>query len=303
MADPLPRRLRRFAKDGTEQGVMQEPEPVQAENEPAAKTAAAPEGNREKIISAIIAQAKEKMQDKTNVLASKEIEQFKERHNRYPQTDGEYDEIADTIFKQLKEEMEREEIRKGGTGKAQQSFLEERMKRRKAGASAEEKAQPKGSLRRRGRVQEEGEGEEGGIPTDSEGEGEAGTIEEGTGEEAAGETGDGLGGEAAESGEEMQESGADELGAQGFSEEEADSLEEELKSLSLGDDSDLVTKEFEGGGKTCPNCRNRASDIIYCPNCGTGFCTHCAKGAEVLQEQIKYTCPKCRFQFKGRRLE
>ncbi|MFH1224838.1 MAG: zinc ribbon domain-containing protein [Candidatus Diapherotrites archaeon] len=291
MADPLPRRLRRFAKGGTEQGVM--PEPVQAETAaPAGEPSVALHGNREKIISAIIAQAKEKMQDRTNALASKEIENFKERHNRYPQTDGEYDEIADSIFGQLKDEMEKKEIRK--RGKVQQSFLEERMNRRKAGASAEEKAEAKPASKRR-RMQEEGAEEEGRIPADSEG------AEVETGEGAAeGEEAGVFGEEGEDAG---QGGGADELGTQGFSEEESDSLEEELKSLSLDDDSDLVTKEFDAARKKCPNCRNPASDIIYCPNCGTGFCAHCAKGAEVLQEQIKYTCPKCGFQFKGRRLE
>jgi len=271
MADPLPRRLRRFSKEG---GVN-----TPAEND--SENVRIPEGEvspekRGQIISAIIEQTKRKMQHRTDELASGEIERFHEKHSRYPQTEQEYDEIAESIYKQLKEETRREERdareKRAGKGKGakggKESMLERRKRRRGAHKAGDESEATAGEF---------------GGPDGSE-EGELPDAKE---LEIKGLFG--------------AKRGENELGLGDMGEGGAASLEDELKSLSLDDESDLVEKEIETEKNRCPNCKNASNDIIFCPECGSGFCNHCAKGIEVLEGHVKYTCPKCGQQFKGRK--
>ncbi|MFH1697064.1 MAG: hypothetical protein ABH854_04115, partial [Candidatus Diapherotrites archaeon] len=104
MADPLPRRLRRFSKEGGAKGAAEE----DGGNVRIPEGEVSPE-KRGQIISAIIEQTKRKMQHRTDELATGEIERFHEKHSRYPQTEQEYDEIAESIYCQLKEETRRDE--------------------------------------------------------------------------------------------------------------------------------------------------------------------------------------------------
>jgi hypothetical protein len=38
----------------------------------------------------------------------------------------------------------------------------------------------------------------------------------------------------------------------------------------------------------CPNCKKESENIIFCPKCGTAYCPNCAK-----KDGPAYICPKC----------
>ena len=73
-------------------------------------------------------------------------------------------------------------------------------------------------------------------------------------------------------------------------------LEKELKKIDPIETHFKI--EIQTTKNKCPTCKNKTDEIIYCPDCGTGFCTHCALKAEKEKENIKYSCPKCKAKFK-----
>ena len=79
--------------------------------------------------------------------------------------------------------------------------------------------------------------------------------------------------------------------------DELASLEEDLKSEG---DFDLIEKETDTS-LSCPNCRSKAEELIYCPGCGEAFCDHCASRVQVQSDSVKYKCPKCGNEFKKRK--
>jgi len=67
--------------------------------------------------------------------------------------------------------------------------------------------------------------------------------------------------------------------------------EEELEALAgVSEEKELDEEEEQN---KCPSCGATNSTVIYCPNCGEGSCTDCAKKIKVKENFIIYECPKC----------
>ena len=99
-----------------------------------------------------------------------------------------------------------------------------------------------------------------------------------------------------EGNEELSEA---ELGGEGLGELEGEEEGEE----DLGE----LEEEGEGEGdagkdglltRKCPRCKRQAKDTAFCPGCGAGMCDQCAPERVKLLDQVKWTCPGCRAQFK-----
>lgn len=75
-------------------------------------------------------------------------------------------------------------------------------------------------------------------------------------------------------------------------EREAGSIENELSELSVDLES-VGESERESEGKRCPNCSGEATELIYCPGCGTAYCQKCCKRIESVGDKTKYFCPRC----------
>ncbi|MFH1256090.1 MAG: PKD domain-containing protein, partial [Candidatus Diapherotrites archaeon] len=69
---------------------------------------------------------------------------------------------------------------------------------------------------------------------------------------------------------------------------------EELEEMGVGLETGLgFGKEEEEEKDLCPRCWSTPVNVIYCPECGEGFCEKCAKKAEIVPGKVKYFCPKC----------
>ncbi len=233
----------------------------------------------------------EEVKQKSAEIAVKEVDRFREANSRYPNR-KEIDLISENVFEQLKAEIGSEDAEeKAGRGakhgqstgaSAQKSFLESRRERRGA-------QQAKGKEGPARVPVEGGKGKKGPArkkPAEEELEGLGQEFGEGAGEEGLGEIPESFGGPSGDTDEEKvaQLAGLEELAG----------LEKDL----MDDGSDLVEKEIDSDLNMCPNCGNRAEDLLYCPNCGEAFCDHCAKAVEAQKDGVKYTCPKCGKDFK-----
>ncbi len=78
-------------------------------------------------------------------------------------------------------------------------------------------------------------------------------------------------------------------------------LEDELKLEGLDEGIDAFPKELETDKNNCPNCKAKTEEIVFCPDCGTAFCAHCAKSASTEAGITKYVCPKCSKEVKAQK--
>lgn len=256
MAKDIPRRMRRFSRDSPTEGEVKE---------------------------------------KSAQFALREVDSFKAEHNRYPNP-RELDLISQNVFDQLRKDLEKESEQEdeitsqlGYTEEeGKKSLLESRRERREK--EAKENARDEKKKRGAKKPGEKPGEKKGGEQEEEPPEGDAQNPVEETLPGAKKRK------MLLDFGEEGKDESADETVDE---EENIKKLTEmdELSNLEEGlgedDDSDLVEKEMETDLNVCPRCGNKIQDLIYCPKCGEAFCNHCAKGVEVEQQAVKYTCPKC----------
>lgn len=73
-----------------------------------------------------------------------------------------------------------------------------------------------------------------------------------------------------------------------------------LNLEEIDEDVDNVQQEIDTDKNKCPNCKTPTNDLVFCPECGTGFCPNCAKQAKKVGDRIHYTCPSCNYELKVR---
>lgn len=234
---------------------------------------------------------RKEMKKKTVELALKEIKNFKEKNRRLPKG-KEYDEIAEAIFKQMKRSREAEKI--FGKIRQIQGMREEKALRlagrRAAGKEEEQEEAPKAReelqrrrLGRRESFEERRKKRRGRIK-------EGPAAKPALAEETAGLSVEELFKE--EPGKEEESLSISDLEGSDFDFE---------KELGLGELDEGIGKEIQTNKNKCPTCGIRTDDIVFCPHCGTAFCSHCAKKVQVLEDKVKYVCPKCGGEFKTRK--
>ncbi|MFH1587110.1 MAG: hypothetical protein ABID38_04595 [Candidatus Diapherotrites archaeon] len=233
-------------------------------------------------------------------LVHNEVKKFRKEHNRYPK-ETELEEISGNIFDQIREEMAREEILKRDLEKKQRALKE--MKDMGEGwkedpvrgigdgfetlDGREDSVKDRRDRRRRGRSGAQENPEDKKFPPKED---FLGTEKRPAHQEDAIKdlSVEGLFDEGNDddlSLDELDKVGGGELG------------EEDLTLTDLEGD-EHITKDVETDKNRCPKCKTRTDHIIFCSECGQGFCNHCARGIEVQDEDVKYTCPKCGKQFK-----
>ena len=214
-------------------------------------------------------------------IASEKVKEFREGHSRMPQQD-ELDEISGEVFNQLKDDYERKMA--GERMKLQKEAAVQREKR-KVGMVLEGERR---ALERAGRKEEK----------EPEKEFAAEGIEKDMAEEDIPEE---LDFENEKNKEEPEDDSS-------LSLEEVEKLEpldneEDAKSEENKEDIETISADIETDKNKCPSCKNKTEHVIFCPNCGSGFCPHCAAKAEVLGNAVKYSCPACKYSFKASRKE
>jgi predicted RNA-binding Zn-ribbon protein involved in translation (DUF1610 family) len=257
LAENVPRRMKRFYRNqkeeaGFENSVesFENPEPKKTEND-----------IRDLILEDIGAQ--EKKNPKAIEIAVSQVNQFKAKHNRLPNL-NEYDQIAENIFGQLKEEEESQKF------VAAQGREIKRIPTTAQG-NQQEAQQPMQQAPRRGRTKAE---------------------------RTAAKTGS----EQLEQ-EQQTENQNDlkKLEIKDLLKEESDELKEfdENKEEESGETEEENEFNLSGLGREetqseekCPNCGKTAEEIIFCPECGSAFCEQCAK-IERIGSEKKIVCPKC----------
>ncbi len=201
--------------------------------------------------------------------AKHEINVFRKRFKRKPKQ-KDYKKIAERLFDKLKKE-------------ARQKVLEERKverkQRREEGEEENEKEEKESKAGRKSREQE----------------GKAGRSEKTRGK-----------GAEKEAGKKGQKEMVKKQGAGAMSVPDLTGMDfsDEASSINLDEirDDESILKETETKDNTCPTCKNKSDNIIFCPKCGSAFCNHCAKKAKRLEEgKIMYQCPKCGNEFKARK--
>lgn len=79
---------------------------------------------------------------------------------------------------------------------------------------------------------------------------------------------------------------------------EKKSDEEELKELEGEEGSGELFSEENEGPVPCPNCKRKTEKIVYCPECGTAFCSQCAKAFKKQANAESCQCPSCETYVK-----
>ena len=273
MAEEIPRRLRRFQK-------KQEQEKPEREK-------------AEQMSRDIFPQVEKKQITKKEIteMAVKEVRKFRQEKNRLP-SQSEYSHIAEKIFNQIKNkyslqgakqrEMHEQRTETQAREKPLNPAEERRNKRRMERESLEKKRkalQPEQMPEKTGKRHHERRTQEQ-TPQSMEQKTEQPKIEAVSLKELLGE-------------KQQQKTKQKQKGMEQFSLEGMEILNEGIEPL----EEEHVTKEIDSKN-SCPNCGNKTSHIIFCPDCGNAFCAHCAKTAVREGEMVKYTCPKCGREIK-----
>lgn len=193
-------------------------------------------------------------------IALDEVQRFKEKHNRLPEK-KEYDQIAESIYRQLRDEdkrkklLERHEKRAGREQGKDGTSFREKMEERKGRRE-----------RRRGKPAEKPSSKESALS-------ELKSAAQGI------------------SAEEIKGMSVKDLFGEAKAEKKAASEEDEFSLEGL---SDMGAGQESLGEEeaACPNCGAR-EEVIFCPECGTAFCEKCARGIESIGNTKRVVCPKC----------
>ncbi|MDD5148822.1 MAG: hypothetical protein PHH08_05155 [Candidatus ainarchaeum sp.] len=259
MPETVPRRMKRFYRRGKE-GSAADESGLNPER-PGQKGA---KDIRELIAEDITAQEKK---SRHMEIAVTKVNEFRAKHKRLP-TPDEYDQIAENIYSQLKDQE--------ASGRLSSSRRAD-IKRipgiqQPAEKPAVEQAQPQ----RRGRTK----AERAALRGPSEG-----------------------GFSQAPAQQEKQKENLKGLEIKDFLKEDSDELkefkeggEEEPLEEDSGEEGNFdlsgLGKEESPDEEKCPNCKRTAEEVLFCPECGAGFCEQCAKTERIGSEK-KIVCPKC----------
>lgn len=264
MGNDVPRRMRRFYRQGVEPPV--EEKGMSADEIP---------------FDSVSSEPAEKG-DIAKALALNEVERFKEEHKRLPKKE-EYDQIANSIFSQLRDREQRKKVIE---------MLERKSERRIAAAAekevrggAEGKKESKGRIdRKKERALRHARTVQG-TP--------AGKADAVSSEPAAGndfESGSLI--EKELKGLSVEDLFSDEK-KQGKEKKDLEVLEGEFNLEGMED-----MGEGKGGQENCPKCGKPTGEIIFCPECGAAFCEKCAKSVEVVGNARNIVCPGCGKKIK-----
>ncbi len=218
--------------------------------------------------------------ERTRKLASEEYELFVSKHRRVPKG-REYDEIASNLYDQIKDDGSGEEHGRGRRSRRDESLGEEEKEKTSRGRRSR-------SSRHGKRDEQENEEEPGEIKDIEDSDvGETGSMEDLSVKELLG----------ADSGKDtanqaIEKSSNFEGGVPDFS--------EDLELKGLEDGVDNISEELETDKNSCPSCKSKTGELIFCFECGTGFCPHCATKAKKIGDITHYSCPKCGAEVKVR---
>jgi len=215
-----------------------------------------------------VEELKEELKQNSSEMAEKEIRRFKQRFNRLPK-ESEGEEIAESIYEQAKKQAAIEGIEG-----------EEHGRFRHARQAQEEKASKEA---RKPRTQEPSGFEVRGKPSETS-IAELFKDEKLLSEESTGK-------------KKQKEIGIEDFNIN------SEELKQSLDALPEGEDSESFFKEVESEKNSCPNCGTKTEHLVFCPECGAAFCTHCAKQAKAIEDKVSFVCPKCGKEFKARKIE
>ena len=272
MGKRVPRRLKRFNRQGTEptdeamKGIDENKffyDPEQKES----RTFAGENMTSGKETLGREASSKEIATE----LALEEVQRFKEMHKRLPEQ-KEYDSISESIYAQLKD-------------KEQRKKAIERLERKK-GRETEKKGEIKGTEKENEKKRKHGrhghrkeQAKEKGFQTPEK---ESLEAEETLSDEEI----------KGMSVEDLFSSDKKEKGNAGFGDlEKIDGDEFSLEGLKgMGEKPSASSK--------CPKCGAETERVVFCPECGTAFCEKCAKKVEVQGNVKTFVCPSCGKKIK-----
>lgn len=196
-------------------------------------------------------------------LALQEVKKFKAKHKRYPKKQ-EYEDIAESIYQQLHDAEERERLAEKLS----------RQKERKERKGERRKGKERGRRGRGRHRKQEGKEEEGEKPEEKP---ESQELPEGKAQQA--------------------QAKAEELGNLSISDVFGEKKKGTAAPGSESEDEFSLSGLSLGGGEEaeeekCPRC-GKPGKAVFCPSCGTAFCSKCAKGKEKTGKKVSLICPEC----------
>ncbi len=208
-------------------------------------------------------------------IAMEEVQKFKEKHKRLPEK-KEYNSISESIYAQLKNKEKRKKAI-------------ERLERKKEKRTVK-KDESKGTEKESGKKRKHGRHGHRKEQTEEKGFSESKTPKDEIFEETNGTLSD----------EEIKKMSVEDL----FSNDKKGKENEgfgEFEKTDNGEFSLEGLKEMEGksdSSNKCPKCGAETKEVVFCPECGTAFCEKCAKKAEVLGDVKTFVCPGCSKKIK-----